>query len=155
MPIQSAGLLMCRVENSVLEFFLIHPGGPFFAKKNEGVWSIPKGLPEENEELLTTAKREFQEETGITPLPPFYSLESVKLKSGKVVYAWSFLGAWVPVQGITSNYIHIEWPPRSKKFISIPEADRGAWMNIEQAEIMINPGQRPFLERANLVFKIL
>ena len=152
MPIQSAGLLMCRIENRVLEFFLIHPGGPFFAKKDEGAWTIPKGLPEGDEELLATAKREFFEETGITPRPPFHSIGSIKLKSGKVVYAWSFIGAWDPTQGIASNLIKIEWPPRSGKIISIPEADHGAWLSFERAKIKINPGQLLFLERAKLLF---
>jgi len=154
MPVQSAGLLMYRIEEGVLEFFLVHPGGPFFAKKDVGAWTIPKGLAEGDEELLATAKREFFEETGITPLPPFHSLQFVKLKSGKVVHAWSFPGAWDSAQGITSNFIQIEWPPRSRKFVSIPEADRGAWMDFEKAKNMINPAQWPFLERAKIAYEL-
>lgn len=152
MPVQSAGLLMCRKQNEKLEFFLVHPGGPFYARKNDGVWSIPKGLPEINEELQTTALREFFEETGIKPHPPFYSLGSSKLKSGKIIYAWSFLGTWDPSQGIVSNRIEIEWPPRSGRFISIPEADQAEWMDFNKAVVMINPGQVPFLERARLLY---
>lgn len=148
---QSAGLLMCRIENRVLEFFLIHPGRPFFVKKDTGAWTIPKGLPEGDEELLATAKREFFEETGIHPSSPFHSIGSVKLKSGKVVHAWSFWGAWNPEQGIVSNFIRLEWPPRSGKYIDIPEADRGAWMSFDMAKRMINPAQIPFLERAKLL----
>lgn len=148
MPQQSAGLLMYRKINGELEFFLIHPGGPFWAKKNEGAWSIPKGLNEGNEELLSTAQREFEEETGIKPTDPFHSLGSVKLKSGKTIYAWLFKGDWNPKDGITSNYIDIEWPPRSKKFISIPEADRAEWMTLEKASSLINPAQIPLLKRA-------
>ena len=152
MPLQSAGLLMCRTQNEKLEFFLVHPGGPFYARKNEGVWSIPKGMPEINEELQETALREFFEETGIKPHPPFHSLGSSKLKSGKVIYAWSFLGTWDPSQGIVSNQIDIEWPPGTGKFISIPEADRAEWMDFDKATAMINPKQVPFLERARLLY---
>lgn len=147
MPQKSAGLLMYRRSNGTLEFFLIHPGGPFWAKKNEGAWSIPKGLAENDEDLLKTAQREFQEETGITPVQPFHSLGCVKLKSGKTIFAWAFEGDWNPKDGITSNHIDIEWPPRSKKFISIPEADRAEWMAFDKASVMINPGQLPLLQR--------
>lgn len=139
---------MLRKEKDTIEFFLIHPGGPFWIKKNEGAWSIPKGLAEGHEELLAVAQREFVEETGINPTPPFHSLGLVKLKSGKIIYAWAFEGIWNPEDGITSNHVNIEWPPRSKKFISIPEADRAEWMNYEKASVMINPGQLPLLKRA-------
>lgn len=148
----AAGLLMCRKENKELEFFLVHPGGPFFVKKNEGVWSIPKGLPEPDEEILQTAQREFFEETGIKPNPPFDSLGSIKLKSGKIIHAWSFKGAWSPDQGIISNTFKIEWPPSSKKFIEIPEIDRAEWMNYSKAIKMINPNQIPFLSRATEIY---
>ena len=152
MPLLSAGLLMCRKPGHQLEFFLIHPGGPFFSKKNEGVWSIPKGMPEGEEELEATAKREFFEETGITPAPPFHALGSAKLKSGKIIHAWSFLGTWDSQDGIVSNNIQIEWPPRSGKFISTPEADRAEWMSFDKASVMINPGQKIFLERASVFY---
>lgn len=145
---KSAGLLMCRKHNNVPEFFLVHPGGPYYAKKNEGTWSIPKGLPEGNEDLLATAIREFTEETGIKPHPPFYSLGSVTQKGGKVVHAWCFLGSWDESKGIVSNQIKIEWPPRTGKLITIPEADRAEWMGFDKASLMINPKQIPFLERA-------
>lgn len=152
MPLQSAGLLMCRKQGKGLEFFLIHPGGPFFSRKNEGAWSIPKGMPEADEDLLVTAQREFFEETGITPIAPFQSLGSARLKSGKIMHAWSFLGKWDAAQGIVSNLIELPWPPRSGKFISIPEADRAEWMDFDKAAIMINPGQLPFLERARSTY---
>ena len=139
---------MYKIGISEPEYFLIHPGGPFFAKKDEGVWSIPKGLAEGNEELLETAQREFSEETGITPAPPFHPLGTVTLKSGKVVHAWAFPGTWDPERGIASNLISVAWPPRSGKFVTIPEADRAAWMNFEKAKKMIHPAQVPFLERA-------
>lgn len=153
MPRQSAGLLMYRIISGEPEFFLVHPGGPFWAKKNEGAWSIPKGLTEPDEVLLNAAKREFMEETGIEPQEPFLSLGSSRLKSGKVIYAWAFAGKWSPENGITSNHIEMEWPPRSKKFISIPEADKAEWMPFEKASVMINPGQLPLLVRAQQLLK--
>ena len=88
----AAGLLMCRISGGVLQYFLAHPGGPFFINRDAGVWTIPKGIPEKDEELLETARREFLEETGITPSPPFHYLGTVKQKGGKVVEAWTFLG---------------------------------------------------------------
>ena len=144
----AAGLLMFRKQKNELEFFLVHPGGPFFAKKNEGAWSIPKGLPEGDEEILQTAQREFFEETGIKPTPPFYPLGSIKLKSGKIIHAWSFEGDWDAKDGIASNIFSMEWPPSSKKFIDIPEVDRAEWMTYDQAAKMIHPNQLPFLQRA-------
>jgi predicted NUDIX family NTP pyrophosphohydrolase len=148
MSLKSAGLLMYRKHTDAFEFFLIHPGGPFWIKKNEGAWSIPKGLSGNDEELLATAQREFTEETGIKSSPPFYPLGSAKLKSGKTIFAWAFEGAWNPDDGIVSNFIEIEWPPCSKKFISVTETDRAEWMAYEKAAVMINPGQLPLLKRA-------
>ena len=152
MPLQTAGVLMCRWENSKLEVFFVHPGGPFYAKKNEGVWSIPKGIPEAGEELEAAAIREFMEETGIQPAVPVHFLASLKLKSGKMMHVWTFLGNWDEANGITSNSIEMEWPPRSGKMISIPETDRGEWMSLEKASVLINPGQVPFLQRAQLFY---
>lgn len=139
---------MYRIEKDEPQFFLIHPGGPFWAKKNEGAWSIPKGIADADEEPLATAIREFMEETGITPNGPYQSLGSAKMKSGKNVFAWAFEGRWDPESGIKSNYINIEWPPRSGKLISIPEADRAEWMSFDKASVMINQGQLPLLKRA-------
>jgi predicted NUDIX family NTP pyrophosphohydrolase len=147
----AAGLLMCRVEKNELQFFLVHPGGPFFRKKNEGVWSIPKGIPEGDEgdeQLMNTALREFFEETGITPSPPYHSLGNIKQKSGKMVHAWTFMGAWDPSAGIVSNMCQVEWPPASKKMIDIPEVDRADWVNLTTARQLINSAQIPFLLRA-------
>lgn len=155
MPSIAAGLLMCRKQNKELEFFLVHPGGPFYKNKDEGVWSIPKGLPENSEELMQSATREFLEETGITPSPPFYPLGSVKLKSGKVVHAWTFMGAWNPDQGIISNVFKLEWPPASKKFIEVAEVDRAAWMTLNEAAQKIHPLQIPFLTRAQEIYQSL
>lgn len=147
----SAGLLMCRLQ-SELEFFLVHPGGPFFKNKDVGVWSIPKGLPEKDEDLLLTAQREFREETGITPLAPFHPLGSIQQKAGKIVHAWTFAGTWDPADGIHCNTFSLEWPPKSGKMQEFPEQDRAAWMNYEKATVHINPAQLPLLERASLIF---
>jgi predicted NUDIX family NTP pyrophosphohydrolase len=154
MPVnQAAGLLMCRIENNELEFFLVHPGGPFFRKKDQGVWSIPKGLPNDGEgDLLITARREFNEETGLTAQPPFYELGSVKQKGGKIVHAWAFAGAWDPEQGIQCNTFRLEWPPKSGKFQEFPEMDQAAWMNFEKATQYLRPEQIPLLERAAKFF---
>jgi predicted NUDIX family NTP pyrophosphohydrolase len=152
MSLQSAGLLMCRMTPNGLEYFLVHPGGPFYVKKNEGVWSIPKGVPNDDEEMLDTARREFLEETGIAPTPPFHSMGTTKNKSGKIIHAWTFEGTWDPSKGITCNTFSLEWPPKSKKFIDVPENDRAEWMPLEKARRMINPAQIVFLERAAEIF---
>jgi predicted NUDIX family NTP pyrophosphohydrolase len=148
----SAGLLMCRFQ-SELEFFLVHPGGPFFKNKELGVWSIPKGLPDGDEELLMTAQREFKEETGITPVPPFYPLGSIQQKAGKIVHAWAFAGKWDPADGIYCNTFTLEWPPKSGKIQEFPEQDKAEWMSYSKAATHINPAQLPLLERATLIFK--
>lgn len=150
----SAGLLMCRKTPDGLEFFLVHPGGPFFKNKDLGTWSIPKGLPDDHENLLQTAQREFTEETGLIPHPPFEPLGSVQQKAGKIVHAWGFLGEWDPATGITCNTFKLEWPPRSGKFEEFPEQDKAAWMSYEQAMKHINPAQIPLLDKAREVFKI-
>jgi predicted NUDIX family NTP pyrophosphohydrolase len=144
----SAGLVMCRFRESELQFFLVHPGGPLFSTKNEGVWSIPKGVPDPNEDLLLAAQREFKEETGIEPAAPFHSLGTVKLKSGKIIHAWAFFGEWKEATGIKSNYFDFEWPPRSGKKISIPEVDRAEWMTLDKAAPLIHPNQFPLLQKA-------
>jgi predicted NUDIX family NTP pyrophosphohydrolase len=147
-PNLAAGLLMCRISAETPEYFLVHPGGPFFKNKDAGVWSIPKGIPEEAETFLVAAQREFFEETGIKPTPPFHEIGTVKQKGGKVVYAWTFLGAWDPRDGIKCNTFPLEWPPRSGKIVNFPEVDKGRWMEYAEAIRMINPAQIPFLERA-------
>jgi predicted NUDIX family NTP pyrophosphohydrolase len=149
MPVPTAGLLMCRKTNGELEFLLVHPGGPFFAKKNEGAWSIPKGIADPNEKLEDAAEREFFEETGIKTHPPYYPLGSIKMKSGKIIHIWLFFGDWDErTQPLVSNTFDLEWPPKSGKFTATPEVDRAEWMNFEKAKKMINPNQIPFLERA-------
>jgi predicted NUDIX family NTP pyrophosphohydrolase len=147
----AAGLLMFRKVNAEPEFFLVHPGGPFFKTKDIGVWSIPKGLPEPNEDLLATAQREFMEETGLMAQPPFHSLGFIKQKGGKIVHAWAFEGEWNEATGITCNTFKIEWPPRSGRFQEFPEADRAAWMDYSTACQHIIPEQIPLLDRAKNV----
>ena len=134
-------------------FFLVHPGGPFFIKKEEGAWTIPKGLVDPGEDLLAAAKREFTEETGIVPVEPYTSLGTTMLKSGKLIHAWAFFGSWDESKGIVSNSFSLEWPPHSGKFKDFPEADRAAWMNYDDAKRLINPAQIVFLDRAKALFK--
>jgi len=143
---QSAGILLYRNINSVLEVFLVHPGGPFFKNKDEGSWSIPKGEFLDNEEALTAAKREFEEETGQVIDGDFVSLGSIKQKSGKTVYAWAVEGD-INHETILSNTCEIEWPPRTGKKITIPEIDRAAWFGVDEAKRKINPAQAELIDR--------
>lgn len=142
----SAGLLMYRLQPE-LQFFLIHPGGPYFTKKDRGWWGIPKGLPEAEEDLLRTAQREFKEETGIKPTPPFLPLESIKQKGGKTVWAWAFAGSWEEAQGISCNTFKAEWPYKSGQWQAYPEVDAARWFNYEEACQYINAAQISFLDR--------
>ena len=125
MPKRSAGLIMYR-QKEELEVFLVHPGGPFWAKKDEGAWSVPKGEYAEGEDPLDAAKREFLEETGFTPNGPFLELGTVKQAGGKIVIAWAFEGNCDPAK-LTSNLCRIEWPPHSGRWVEFPEADQGRW----------------------------
>ncbi|HEY3707426.1 MAG TPA: NUDIX domain-containing protein [Terracidiphilus sp.] len=143
---RSAGLLLYRRRKGDLEVFLAHPGGPFWAKKDEGAWTIPKGEYEPNEEPFAAALREFEEETGFRPDGEFLNLGTVTQGSGKIISAWAIEGDFDPAQ-LVSNHCEIEWPPRSRKMISIPEVDRGAWYLLEKARSKIFPSQVPFLDR--------
>jgi len=125
---------------------LVHPGGPFWARKDAGAWSIPKGEHEAGEEPLAAAIREFAEETGMTPQGPFHALGEVRLKSGKRVAAWACEGAFDPAR-LVSNTVEIEWPPKSGKRLAIPEVDRAGWFTLEEARAKINPVQAAFLDR--------
>jgi predicted NUDIX family NTP pyrophosphohydrolase len=142
---RSAGLLMYRKRRCEIEVFLVHPGGPFWAKKDQGVWTIPKGEYDADEEPLAAARREFQEETGFIPNGTFIELGSVRQKGGKVVIAWAVEGDCDPAQ-LTSNTCQIEWPPRSGKCLEIPEIDRGSWFSSQSARTYMKPEQVPFLE---------
>ena len=129
-----------------LEVFLVHPGGPHFAKKDLGIWTIPKGEYLKGELPLDAAKREFQEETGFPVSEPFLYLDSITQKGGKIVTAWAFEGDCDPAKMI-SNLCEVEWPPRSGRIIEIPEADRGAWFTIDEAKKHIKETQIPLLDR--------
>lgn len=140
----SAGLLLYRFHKTTIEFFLVHPGGPFWAKKDAGSWSIPKGEIEKDEDPLTAAIRECQEETGIIAEGNFIELTPVKQKSGKLIYAWA-LESEVDAASIVSNTFEMEWPPRSGIQKSFPEIDRAAWFTPAEAAIKIIPGQLPLI----------
>lgn len=137
---------MYRRRGGRLEVFLVHPGGPFWAKKDLGSWSVPKGEYAEDEQALEAAKREFKEETGFVAQGNFLELGVVKQASGKLVSVWAFEGDCDPGD-MVSNHCRIEWPPRSGRLIEIPEVDRGEWFTIPEANERILKGQQPFLER--------
>ncbi len=137
---------MFRDADDGLEVFLVHPGGPYWVKKDKGAWTLPKGEFDDGEEPLAAAQREFQEETGFVACAPFLDLGSVQQKSGKVVLAWAFRGDCDPVQ-LVSNTCEVEWPPRSDKRIVIPEIDKGAWFTLSQAADFIREEQKSLLLR--------
>lgn len=143
---RSAGLMMYRRRNSRLEVFLVHPGGPFWANKDLGAWSIPKGEYLDDEEALEAAKREFLEETGFAPHGNFLELGDLKQPGGKIITAWAFEGDCDP-RKLRSNTFMMEWPPRSGRRIEFPELDRGCWYIVEDARLRLSTGQRPFLDR--------
>jgi predicted NUDIX family NTP pyrophosphohydrolase len=129
-----------------MEVLLVHPGGPFWRNKDAGAWTIPKGEVNPGEEPLATARREFQEETGVVPQGPFTPLGSIRQKGGKVVEAWAFQGD-CDVAQIQTNTFTIEWPPRSGKQQSFPEVDKAAFYGITEAKEKMNPAQVAFLDR--------
>lgn len=137
---------MFRRNKEDLEVFLVHPGGPFWAAKDEGAWTVPKGEYVEGEEALDAARREFTEETGFGAAGEFMDLGTVKQTSGKIVNAWAFEGDCDPAK-LVSNFCTIEWPPRSGKMKQIPEVDRGAWFTLPAARKAILMSQQAFLDR--------
>lgn len=145
MPKTSAGILMYRKKNRELEVLLVHPGGPFWVKKDLGAWSIPKGeFLDENP--FEAAKREFKEETGLEPPTSGYiSLNPIQQKSGKFVHAWAVGGDLDP-NSIKSSTLFLEWPPRSGKIREFPEVDRAEWFTIPEAQKKVNTGQLPLLK---------
>jgi predicted NUDIX family NTP pyrophosphohydrolase len=144
---RSAGILLYRRGEAGLEVLLVHPGGPFWAKKDLGAWSIPKGEHGEDEDAQACARREFEEETGSAPAPgELLDLGSVRQKAGKVVQAWALEGDLDPA-GIVSNTFTLQWPPRSGQFREFPEVDRAAWFSIDEARARINPAQSELLDR--------
>lgn len=145
MPLPSAGMLMYRTP-SQLEVFLIHPGGPYFANKDQGVWGIPKGEYNPSEDPLDAAVREFAEETGFTASPPFLPLGEIRQRNRKLVTAWAFAGECDPDE-LVSNTCEIEWPPRSGRKLTIPEVDRGRWFSLAEAAEFMRPDQHELLTR--------
>jgi predicted NUDIX family NTP pyrophosphohydrolase len=129
---RSAGLLMYRSRQDETEVFLVHPGGPYWANKDQGAWTIPKGEYDDEEEPFAAARREFFEETGFTADGEFLSLGEVRQKSRKLVTAWAFVGDCDPAQ-LKSNTCEIEWPPKSGTRLQIPEIDRGGWFTMNDA----------------------
>ncbi len=149
---QSAGLVMYRLRDANVEVLLVHPGGPFWARKDEGAWTIPKGEIEEGEKTVDAAKREFEEETGLRPTGVFQPLKPVRLKSRKVVYAWAFQGDW-DQSNLKSTSFVMEWPLRSGRMVEFPEIDKADWFSLELAKEKIQKGQLGFLEELNEVLK--
>jgi predicted NUDIX family NTP pyrophosphohydrolase len=144
---RSAGLLMYRrAISGEVEVLLVHPGGPFWAKKDKGAWSISKGEYADGEQPLDAAKREFEEETGFSAQGEFLELGQVQQSGGKVVSAWAFEGDCDPAK-LVSNRFSMEWPPRSGRMIEFPEVDRGGWFAIHDAKEQILKSQAPFLDR--------
>ncbi len=145
----SAGLLMYRKPNKKLEVFLVHPGGPYFRNKDNGVWGIPKGWPEPGEKLFAAAVREFSEETGLTVSQDkiFLDLGSVIYLNGKTVFAWAFEDGNFDPEKLTSNTFEMEWPPKSGKRQKFPEIDRGNYFILDRAAVKILPAQKSFLTR--------
>ncbi len=146
----SAGLVMCRLGHGQLEVLLVHPGGPFWAKKDLGAWSIPKGEVPAGEDPLSAAKREFEEELGFAPHGEFLALGTVTQKAGKTVEAWAFEGS-CDSREIRSNTFRMEWPPRSGKQQEFPEIDRAEFFRLEEATQKVNPAQVELLKRLQQV----
>ncbi|MBZ9723680.1 NUDIX domain-containing protein [Mesorhizobium sp. CO1-1-11] len=141
---RSAGLLIYRRSDDGIEVLLVHPGGPFWAKKDDGAWSIPKGLVDEDEDELAAARRETEEELGIKVGGPFARLGDYRQPGGKIVIAWS-VEADIDVAAIKSNTFTMEWPPRSGSMKEFPEVDRAGWFTLAEAGVKILQGQRPML----------
>ena len=152
MSVHSGGVLLFRLRDSRLEVLLVHPGGPFWTRKDEGAWSIPKGEYGPGEDPLEAAKREFQEETGFPASGEFLPLTSRKQPSGKIISAWAVEGDCDP-SAIKSNNFSMEWPPRSGKQQDFPEVDRAGWFSLPAAKEKILKGQLPFLDELSEILK--
>ena len=144
---RSAGILLYRLRDGAPEVLLVHPGGPYWAKKDAGAWSIPKGEYEDEEEAQACALREFEEETGTAlPAGSLADLGTARLKSGKLIAAWAVEGD-LDAEAITSNTFEMEWPPRSGRTQTFPEVDRADWFGLDEAREKLNPAQGAFLDR--------
>ncbi|HET9252309.1 MAG TPA: NUDIX domain-containing protein [Candidatus Eisenbacteria bacterium] len=148
---RSAGILLFRRgPRNALEILLVHPGGPFWARKDDGVWTVPKGEHEEDEDPLEAARREFEEETSHRPEGIFHPMTPVTQKSGKIVRAWAVEGDFDPAR-LRSNTFSMEWPPGSGRKQEFPEVDRAAWFGLDEAEGKIRPEQKPFLDEVRRI----
>ena len=148
----SAGILLYRWRGNNVKVFLVHPGGPYWAGKDDGVWSIPKGLCVEGEDALATARREFEEETGTPVTGSFHMLTPLIQPSGKVVTAWAVEGDLDPAT-VRSNTFSLEWPPHFGTQQDFPEVDRGDWFDLPTASVKLTPGQRGFLDQLRQLLK--
>ncbi len=146
MPKQSAGLLLYRSNGDRIEVFLVHPGGPFWAKKDDGAWTIPKGEIAEAEDPLAAARREFREETGLIATGNFLALKPVKQTGGKIVHAWA-VECDLDANAIESNTFSMQWPPRSGRTREFPEIDRAEWFPLARARQKILPSQSGLLDQ--------
>jgi len=148
MPAVSAGLLLYRRRSSGVEVFLVHPGGPYWARKDDGAWSVPKGRVDAGEEELACAKREFKEETGfdVQSFGAEHDLGTYQLPGGKRLHVWAVEGDCNPAE-LNSNFFEMEWPPKSGRTARFPEVDRGGWFDQTPALLKIVKGQRPVIEK--------
>lgn len=143
----SAGLLLYRFAEGRTEVLLVHPGGPYWAKKDEHAWSIPKGEAETDEDMVEAAKREFKEEIGQDPpAGELQELGSVKVSGGKTNHVWALEGS-LDVSSIKSNMTTVEWPPSSGQTLQIPEVDKAEWVTLDRAQWKLHKGQAPFIDR--------
>jgi predicted NUDIX family NTP pyrophosphohydrolase len=155
MPKKSAGLMLYRRTEPDPEILLVHPGGPFWRKKDEGAWTIPKGEFSEDEDPLTAAKREFEEETGTKPpAGEFIKLKPIKQANNKIVHAWAIEGEFDP-STLRSNTFQMEWPPRTGRLEEFPEVDRAKWFTPEEARKKILAGQIPLIEELLTVLELV
>ena len=144
---RSAGILLYRRSEAIIEVLLVHPGGPFWSKKDDGAWFVPKGELEGDEQPLAAARREFLEELGSeAPAVEPLSLGTVKNKSGKLIYAWALEGDLDP-ESVKSNTFELEWPPRSGKIREFPEVDRACFFSLQVAASKLHAAELPFIER--------
>lgn len=146
MTVHSAGILLYRMIRRNVEVFLVHPGGPYWAKKDEGAWSIAKGIVNPGEDPLTAAQREFREETGFAPDGELWALGCYRQPSGKQLTVWAVEGDCDPAKLVSESFSMI-WPPKTSTLQMFPEVDRGAWFRRDEAMARIVPGQRPMIER--------
>jgi predicted NUDIX family NTP pyrophosphohydrolase len=143
---QSAGILLFRRTTGIVQFLLAHPGGPFWSKKDDGAWSIPKGLCQEHETAIDAARRELEEEIGLTITGDLVELGTFKQPSGKVISAWAAESDF-DVAGLRSNSFVLEWPPKSGRQMEFPEVDRAGWFSLTEGAAKITRGQLPILIR--------